>query len=86
MPQKENKAVSGEKGSPPQDEPGSGDMKIADRFRMLCDRMDNHFEIQDTKFEALQKDWKSMDQRLTRLEHDARQPRLAMEADRPANT
>ena len=31
-------------------------------------------------------DWRSMDQRLTRLEHDARQPRLAMEADRPANT
>ena len=27
-----------------------------------------------------------MDQRLTRLEHDARQPRLAIEADGPANT
>ena len=27
-----------------------------------------------------------MDQRLTRLEHDARQPRLTMEADGPANT
>ena len=27
-----------------------------------------------------------MDQRLTRLEHDARQPRLAMETDGPANT
>ena len=31
-------------------------------------------------------DWRSMDQRLTRLEHDARQSRLAMEADGPANT
>ena len=28
----------------------------------------------------------SMNQRLTRLRHDARQPRLAMEADGPANT
>ena len=26
-----------------------------------------------------------MNQRLTRLEHDARQPRLAMEADGPVN-
>ena len=31
-------------------------------------------------------DWSSMDQRLTRLERDVRQPRLAMKADRPANT
>ena len=31
-------------------------------------------------------DCSSMDQRLTRLEHDARQPRLAMEADGPSNT
>ena len=31
-------------------------------------------------------DWINMDQRLTRLEHDARQPRLAMEADGPADT
>ena len=31
-------------------------------------------------------DWRSIDQRLTRLEHDARQSRLAMEADGHANT
>ena len=30
MPRIENKAVSGEMGSPPQDESWSGDMKIAD--------------------------------------------------------
>ena len=30
MPWMENNAVSGKKGSPPQDESGSGDMKIAD--------------------------------------------------------
>ena len=86
MPQMENKAVSGEKGSPPQNESGSGDMKIADLFWMLCERMDSHFEIRDKKFEALQEDWRSMNQRFTHLEHDARQPSLAMEADRPANT
>ena len=30
--------------------------------------------------------WKNMDQRLTRLEQDARQPRLAMEVDGQADT
>ena len=35
MPRMENKAISGKKGSPPQDESGSGDMKIADLFQML---------------------------------------------------
>ena len=30
--------------------------------------------------------WKNMDQRVASLEHDARQPRLAMEADGQANT
>ena len=86
MPRMEDKAVSGEKGSPPQDESGSGDMKIADLFRMLSEHMGSRFAIQDNKFEALQEDWVSTDQRLARLEHDARQTRLAMEADRPANT
>ena len=30
--------------------------------------------------------WRSLDQHVASLEHDARQPRLAMEADGPANT
>ena len=49
MPRTENKAVSGEKGSPPQDESGSGDMKIEDLFRMLfiSERMNSRFKIQD---------------------------------------
>ena len=110
----ENKAVSGEKGSPPQDESRSGNMKIADLFRILSKCMGSRFEMQDKKFEALQEDikntnhrleelqlrvprprladmgiqdWRSnMDQHLTSLEQDARQPRLAMEADGPADT
>ena len=36
--------------------------------------------------DELVQEWRSIDQRLTRLEHDTWQPRLAMEADRPANT
>ena len=34
------KAVSGEKGSPPQDESESGKMEMADYFRMLNSRFD----------------------------------------------
>ena len=68
MPRMENKVISGEKGSPPQDESGSGDLKIADLFRMLCERMDSHFEIQDKKFEALQEDIKNTNQRLEELQ------------------
>ena len=114
MPRMDNKAVSGEKGSPPQDESKSGDMKIIDIFRMLSERMDSRLKIQDKKFEALQEDikntnqrleelqlwvpqprladigipdWRSsMDQHLTSLEQDARQPRFAMEVDGPAHT
>ena len=59
---------------------------MADIFRMLSKHMGSRFEIQDKKLEALQEDWRSIDQRLTRPEHDARQPRFAMEANRSANT
>ena len=44
MPRMENKAVSGEKDSPPQDESWSGDMKIADLFQMLCEHIDSRFD------------------------------------------
>ena len=56
MPRMEDKAVSGEKSSLPQDKSGSGDMKIAELFQMLCKRMDSHFEMQDKKHEALEED------------------------------
>ena len=74
----ENKVVSGEKDSPPQDESGSGDMKIVDLFRMLCKRIDSHFEIQDKEFEALQEDIiKNANQRLEELQLRVPRPRLA---------
>ena len=47
MPRMEDKTVSGEKGSPPQDESGSGDRKIADLFWMLSERMDSRFDEQE---------------------------------------
>ena len=37
-------------------------------------------------FKEIKEDLRSMDQRVARLEQDARQPRLAMEADGPAET
>ena len=60
-----SKAVSGEKGSPPQDESESGKMEMADYFRMLNSRLDerekrfnNRFDEQekssDSHFEVLQ--------------------------------
>ena len=63
-----SKAVSWEKGSPIQDKSGSGDMKIADLFRVLSEPMDSRFEMQDKKFEALQEDIRSTSQRLEELQ------------------
>ena len=40
----------------------------------------------DKLLREYKEDWNSMYQRLTRLEHDARQPRLAMEADGSTDT
>ena len=52
--------------------------------------MDKVFEVWERRinklFREYKKNWRSMDQRLTRLEHDARQSRLAMVADGQANT
>ena len=60
---------------PQQEKYGYGQPTLADAFRQINLTM-SHFEVQT---EILEK-------RLTRLEHGARKPRLAMEADGPANT
>ena len=86
MPWMENKTVSGKKGSPRQDEYESGDMKIADLFRMLCEHIDRRFDEQEKKLDEIMKMTRGTSQRVSSLEQDARQRRLAMEADRPANT
>ena len=48
--------------------------------------MRGQFGQQVKKLDEMAEGWRSMDQRLTRLEHDARQPRLVMEAEGPAHT
>ena len=52
--------------------------------------MDNRFDRQpkrmDSYFDRLDDEMREMDQHLTRLEHGARQPRLAMQADGQAST
>ena len=44
------------------------------------------FDRRDRKLDKMAEDWRNMDQGVTSLEHDARQPRLAMEADGQTNT
>ena len=76
MPRKESEAVPEGNGSVPlQEEFWSGDPTLADAHRQAKMVM-THFEEQT----------KILETRLTRLEHGARQPRLAMKADRHANT
>ena len=58
-----SKAVFREKASPPQDESGSGDMKIADHFWMLSERMGSRFDEQETRFQE-------MDSRFEALQED----------------
>ena len=87
MLRKESEAVPiGNNPVPQQENFGSGQPMLEDVNRM----MKGVFKVWDTKMDKLLRDykenWSSVDQRLTRLEHDARQPRLAMEANGPANT
>ena len=48
--------------------------------------MKEAFDRCDRKLDEISDEMGVMDQHVTSLEHSARQPRLAMEADRPANT
>ena len=49
----------------------------------LFDRMDDRL---DKKFDKISEEMRKMDQHVTRLEHGAQQPRVAMEADGQAST
>ena len=86
MPRKEIKAVPESNGPVPQQKFGSGQPTLEDVYRM----MKQVFKLWDRKMDKLlrecKEEWRSIDQRLARLEHDARQPRLATEADGPADT
>ena len=71
------KAVSGEKGSPPQDEYGSGEMEIADLFRMLNSRFDKQEKRSESRFEALQEDLRNTNPHLEELQLRVPRPRRA---------
>ena len=86
MPRKESEAVSEGNGPVPQQEEfGSRQPTLEEISQMnketpeVCNRSLN-------KMEKHTEERGSIDQRLTRLEHGARQPRLAVEADGLANT
>ena len=94
MLRKESKAVPEGNGPvPPKEELGSGQLTWGDVYRLCEERFDRQLKIMDSYFDRLDKklDENSeerikIDQHVTRLEHEARQPRLAMEADGPADT
>ena len=48
--------------------------------------MDSFFDRWDKKLDNILDEMRKMDEHVTRLEHGARQPRLAMEVDGPTNT
>ena len=78
MPREENGPV------PQQEEFESGQPKLADVYRPFDENpIRQQVELMMSRFEDQAN---MLNQRLTRLEHEARQPRLAMEADEPANT
>ena len=75
-----SKPVSGEMGSPPQDESGSETIEIADYFRMLNNRLDEQDNIskeRENRFEALQEDLRNTNQRLEELQLPVPRPHQA---------
>ena len=101
MPRKESEgAPEGNGPVPQQEEFGSGEPTLADVYRRFEERLDRQQKIMNSCFDRHQKKMDSYfdrwnrkldemtrgtSQRAASLEHDARQPRLAMEADGPAN-
>ena len=90
MLRKENEAVpEGNGPARQQEEFGSDQPMLADLYRLFEERFDRQLKIMKSCFEKMDEiseDQRSMDQLLTHLEHDARQPRLVMEANGPVNT
>ena len=83
MPRKESEAVP--EGNGPilqQEEFGSGQPTMEDVYRMMKETFDRW----DRKLDEISDEMRVTDQHVTSLEHGARQPRLAMEEDGPANT
>ena len=94
MPRKESEAVPEGNGPVPQQEYfGSGQPTLADVYRTMeeffdrsdryLDSINRHFDQQEKKLGEFME---MMGQRVASLEQDARQPRLAMEADGSLDT
>ena len=80
---KENEAVSEGNGPVPQKkEFGSGLPTWGDAYPMTKEAFDRW----DKKLDEISDEMRVMDEHVTRLEHGARQPRLAMKADEHAST
>ena len=97
MLRKASKAVPEGNGPVPQkEELKSGQLTIEDVYRLLVERLDRQLEIMDSRFDRqlkrmysyfdeISEEMRKIDQRVTRLKHETRQPRLAMEADGPVD-
>ena len=83
MLRKASEAVSEGNGPVPQkEELGSGQLTWGGVYRV----MKVAFDRWDKKMDDISDERRKMDEHVTRLEHGARQPRLAMGTDRPTNT
>ena len=81
-----NKAVSKDNGPFPHDEPESYEPTMAVIYRLLkrgFEEMDKHFNEMTSNFDRQDKRFEDIEnnQRLAGLQHQAQQPRLAVEAD-----
>ena len=98
MLRKAGEAVPEGNGPVPQkEEPRSGQLTLGGVYRLCVERFDRLLKTLDSlfgrmddrlnkKFDEISAEMKKMDQHVTRLEHEAWQPRLAVEADRPADS
>ena len=98
MVRKASKAVPEGNGPiPRKEELGSGQLTWGDMYRLCEERFDRQLKRMDSFFDRIDdrlnkqldessEEMRKMDQHVTRLEHEARQPRLAMEEDGPADT
>ena len=69
-----------------QEEFGSGQPTMEDVYRMMKKAFDQWDRKLEQISDKMEKRTELLEKRLTRLEHGARQPRLAMKADGPADT
>ena len=98
MPRKKSKAVPESNDGPihQQEEFGSGHSTLADVYKIFKERFDqsdrywysmrSHSNQLEKKLDEMVDMTRGTNQRLASLEHDARQPRLVMEADGQADT